>query len=125
VLDQPWSKPDRTLIPPPEPPLPPNPPAPPPPSCFQTLVPASVYSWWPTGATLLDGGSASEVPSVLADNVVPSEPPEITPALGRESPLGYFPPAHFFPPVQYKGPHTGETLAPGYVPQEFNNLTDT
>ncbi len=48
----------------------------------------------------------------------PNATPEITPAPWREYPLG------FFPPVQYKGPHTGETLSPEYISREFNALMD-
>ncbi len=129
MLDQPWSRPDRTLRPPPEPPLPPNPPAPPPPPCTQELVPAPVYSWWPRGATLLDGSSAPEVPSVPTGNVTienaprnvpdeaPNEAPDKTPGPVRtitiDLTLG-----------MYKGPHTGDYLSPEYISREFNALTD-
>ncbi len=97
VLGGPWSRPDSTLRPPPEPPLPPNPPAAPPPPYIQQQ-PAPVYSWWPNGATLLCGDSAPEVPSVVAGNVpienapdnvpeeAPNETPGITPAPEREYP---------------------------------------
>ncbi len=114
VLDQPWSRPDRTLRPPPEPPLPPNPPAPPPPPCTQDLVPAPVYSWWPRGATLLEGSTAPEVHSVSTGNVTienapgkvhdeaPNEAPDKTPGPVREFIIDL---------TMYKGPHTGDYLS--------------
>ena len=84
-------------------------------------MPAPVYSWWPRGATLLNGGSAPEAPSVPTGNVpienapdnapeeAPNETPDITPGPVREFDWDCF------PPVKYKGPHTGEPLSPEYI----------
>ena len=109
VFQQSWSIPDRTLRPPPEPPLQPNPTAPPPPP------PIPVYSWWPRGATLLDGDSAPEAPSVPTGSVtienapgnVPDEAPNEAPA----TTLGPLRTITFLPAI-YKGPHSGDYLSP-------------
>ena len=94
-------------------------------------MPAPVYSWWPRGATLLNGGSAPEAPSVPTGNVpienapdnVSEEAPNETSGVTPAPEYGFSLDLSF--PEQYGSSYRmGENPSPEYMSCEDNALND-